>query len=116
MALAPKADPTELLPLADELRARAAAGADDAELLRALAAVEIELGRPAEALSALDHHPAPARETPELLLLRSVALGGLGRRAEALDARERARSEAGAAVTTGVLARLMEASERAIGP
>ena len=116
LALAPEADPAELLPLAEELRARAAAGADDAEILRALAAVEIGLGRPAQALSALDRHPAPARETPELLLLRSVALGGLGRRAEALDARERARSAAGAAVTTGVLARLMEASERATGP
>jgi WD40 repeat protein len=116
LALEPEADPVELLPLAEALRTRCASDAGDPELLGALAAVELGLGRPAEALEALARRLAMARETPELLLLRSVALGSLGCRAEAQDARERARSEAGAAVTIGVLARLMEASERAIGP
>jgi tetratricopeptide (TPR) repeat protein len=84
--------------------------------LRALAAVELTLGRPAEALRALDRCLAPEPEPVRLLLLRSIALGRLGRRAEALDARDRARAEAGPGTPIGLLGRLLETSERAIGP
>jgi hypothetical protein len=121
LALAPEADRAALEPLAAELRRRAgrdgSAGNDgrNAELLRSLAAVELALGRAAESLAALDRLPAADAEAPELFLLRSIALGRLGRTGEALAARERGRTAAGARARIGLCARLLERSMRAAG-